>query len=415
MRGPRLIVLDDDQEVGAIMARVALSIGGKALAVRTPDAFFARLSEWGATHVAIDLALAEYDGIDVLHRLARTDARPVVVLVSGLGARVLDAAGRLALELGLPCARPVEKPFRVETFRRALRDSPDLGGVSGAVATRPTAAMLRDALGAGEIAVRLQPIVSCADGALTGVEALAEWRRPAGGLVAPVVFVEVAEQSGLIDALTQTVFTRALDWLASPLGAGAPGVSLNASMTSLADRGFVDRLAQLCAVRRIDPARVTIEVTETCAIREPVATLALLTRLRVRGFRLAIDDFGAGHASIAHLARLPFSDMKIDRRFVTDARGSDEADVILRAMVGLGRNLGLNVTGEGVETAAEMARLRDVGCHHAQGYHIAPAMDCASFGAWAAGHAPSLTSGEAAPIYPCDGSPPPGPGDCIDR
>lgn len=398
MRGLRLLVLDDDPEVGEIMVRVARSIGGKALSERTPAAFFARLSDWHATHVAIDLALAEHDGVDVLHQLAAIDARPVVIPVSGLGARVLDAAGRLALELGLPCARPVEKPFRVESFRRVLRDSPDLRHASAIVGPRPTAAMLRHAIAAGEIAVRLQPIVSCTDGALSGVEALAEWRRPAGGSAPPAVFVAVAEESGLIDALTEAVFTRALDWLASPLGHGAPGISLNASMRSLADRSFVDRLERLCAVRRIDPDRVTIEVTETRAIREPVATLGLLTRLRVRGFRLAIDDFGTGHASIAHLARLPFSEMKIDRRFVADAQRSDEADVILRAMVGLGRNLGVSVTGEGVESAAAMARLRHVGCDRAQGYFIAPAMDGAAFAAWSAAHARSLTIGKAAPI-----------------
>lgn len=398
MSALRLLVLDDDPAVGEIMARVARSAGGKALSESTPAAFFARLSDWRATHVAIDLALAEYDGVDVLHQLAAIDARPVVILVSGLGSRVLDAAGRLALELGLPCARPVEKPFRVESFRRALRDSPYQGDAAAMAAPRPTVAMLRDALVAGEIAVRLQPIVSCRDGALSGVEALAEWRRPAGGSTQPEAFVAVAEECGLIDALTETVFTRALDWLASPLGQDAPGVSLNASMRSLADRSFVDRLERLCAVRQIDPDRVTIEVTETRAIREPVATLGLLTRLRVRGFRLAIDDFGTGHASIAHLARLPFSEMKIDRRFVADAQQSDEAGVILRAMVGLGRNLGLSVTGEGVESAAAMARLRREGCDRAQGYFIAPAMDGAAFAAWSVAHARSLAIGKAATI-----------------
>jgi EAL domain-containing protein (putative c-di-GMP-specific phosphodiesterase class I) len=123
-------------------------------------------------------------------------------------------------------------------------------------------------------------------------------------------------------------------------------------------------------------------MTETAAMRDPMATLDVLTRFRLRGFRVSIDDFGVGYSSIAQLARLPFSELKVDRAFVRDLTEGSENRSIVRAIVGLGHSLGLVVAAEGVENPTAMEFLRSLGCDHAQGYHIAPPLPPEDAAAW---------------------------------
>ena len=247
--------------------------------------------------------------------------------------------------------------------------------------TEINGAALLAAIDRGEISVVFQPKITCARHEPVGFEALAQWRRPDGTLVPTHGFVTMAERAGLIGRLTEHVVDGALSWFGR-----VPEhltLAINLSPLSLDDMDTVSRLVDRCAAWGIAPERIVLEMTETAAMRDPIATLGVLTRLRVKGFRVSIDDFGIGYSSIAQLAHLPFSELKIDGSFVRGMAHSRENRSIVSAMVGLGHSLGLVVAGEGVEDAAALRLLADLGCDHAQGFFIAPPLPADEAAAWA--------------------------------
>lgn len=242
---------------------------------------------------------------------------------------------------------------------------------------------LRDAIETGEeFAVLYQPIVAAEDGRLVRAEALARWTSARLGPVGPDVFIALAEASGLIPALGRHLLTR----IAADLAA-CPGlcVSVNVSPLQLRDSGFVADLTQCAQVHGIDPARVEVEITERVLIDDPDAAALRLDALIESGFSTAIDDFGTGFSSIRALRRLPFRTLKIDRSFVMDDAALAENAGMIDGIVRLGHAMGQTIVCEGVESAAQAAVLRRLGCDLMQGYHFGRPMPLADLrAAWPA-------------------------------
>lgn len=391
-RRPRLLILDDDPLVGCTMQFIAEDLGLETCFVSTAMAFFAQLEAWQPTHIALDLIMPDMDGVQVMKRLAGDRCRARIIITSGVGSRVLDAAGRSAAEHGLDIAGVLSKPFSTGDLRQLLAGAP-LAPPHAAPATAPArpnaapphpelgAADLRRGLDADELLVVYQPKIDCTDARLTGFEALVRWLHPDYGPIAPDRFVPLAEASGLIAALTERVLELALQWFAPICGdrtglAGGRQLSLSVNLSAKAfnDLDFVDRLAQCCLQLQLAPERLILELTETSAMDDPVASLGLITRLRMKGFHLSIDDFGTGFSSMLQLVRLPFSELKVDKSFVMTALQSEESRTVVKSIVDLGRSLGLRTVAEGVETAEVFDFLRKIGCDQAQGYHIARPM-----------------------------------------
>ncbi len=244
-----------------------------------------------------------------------------------------------------------------------------------------------------------QPKVECASGALGGFETLVRWMHPSRGLIMPDRFVPLTEAHGLIDVTTDWVLDKALKWFchclpvtaAIPPGKSPSGVaanillSINVSARSLKDLQFVDQVTACCEKHGIKPERVIFELTETSAMGNPVTSLTLLTRLRMKGFYLSIDDFGTGYSSMLQLVRMPFSEIKVDKSFVMTAMQSQESRTVVNSIIELGHSLGLRVTAEGVEDAVTLDYLKSAGCDLAQGYFIAPPMDGDEVARWMAG------------------------------
>jgi EAL domain-containing protein (putative c-di-GMP-specific phosphodiesterase class I) len=383
----KLLVLDDDPAVGETMALMAKRLQVECRYTNSADGFFRSIREWEPTHIALDLAMPEFDGIEALRRLAELKCEATVILVSGVDSRVLDAAHRAAQNHGLNVAGTIAKPFSMAVLRDFLtleRDSADLVpfvGIEPPKVPRLSKPMLAKAIAAGDIDVVFQPKVRASDSALIGFEALARWTHPKHGAIPPDRFIPLAERTGLCGPLTDIVFNIALGWL-SQMQRPDLTLALNLSATSLTDIELADRIAGLCDKHGVDVSRVIIEITESSSIYDQTAALDLLVRLRLKGFSLSIDDFGVGYSSLSQLARIPFSELKIDRSFITTTPHSHESRTIVKAIVGLARNLGLMTVAEGVEDLATFGFLREIGCDQVQGYLISRPMNREAITAW---------------------------------
>ena len=231
---------------------------------------------------------------------------------------------------------------------------------------------LRAALLADELAMHYQPIVSLADGAVVGVEALARWNHPTLGAVPPDRFVALAERTGLSRELDRWAIDRALRE-AGRLRARralprAAYVAVNLSPRHLADTGLEEHLTACTRAAGLSPRHVMLEITERAIMAEPEPAIALLRRLRARGYRVSMDDFGTGHSSLSHLHALPVSTLKIDRSFVADICGDHNARAITTSIVDLARAVGVSVVAEGVETPEQRLLLEELGCTTGQGW-----------------------------------------------
>lgn len=400
MSDRRLLILDDDPMTGETIQRIAEFAGLEVHFTPDPNRFFDLLHDWHPTHIALDLVMPTMDGMQVIVRLAKQSCRAKIIITSGVGSRVLDAAGRSAAEHGLDIAGVLAKPFSPPQLRELL-----LGHLPTAASPPPTVtsapselpeitlADLHQALDRQEFVVAYQPKVLCATGELAGVEALVRWAHPSYGLLPPGRFIPLAESCDLIDRLTDQVIDQALAWFGSlciGLSQLSPAIcdrlmlAVNISARTLTNSVLFERVQGRCHAHRVDPTRLIFELTETSAMDDPVASLDLLTRLRMIGFHLSIDDFGTGFSSMLQLVRLPFSEIKVDQSFVMTAMTSSESRTVVKFIVDLGHSLGLRCTAEGVEDAETLAYLTAIGCDLAQGYHIARPLTGDDFGLWLA-------------------------------
>lgn len=225
---------------------------------------------------------------------------------------------------------------------------------------------VRSGLGRGEMFLLYQPQVSADGRTIVAVEALIRWRRPGIGVVAPDAFIPLAERSTLINDIGRFALSTAardsLRW---------PGllVAVNVSAVEFA-AGYAEAARDIVLAQGADPRRIELELTESALMNDPELCRIEIERLRGYGFRIALDDFGAGYSSLAYLRDLPIDKLKIDRAFIRDCANARGA-AILHAIIALGRALGLKLIGEGVETREQQAFLKAAGCHTLQGFLFA--------------------------------------------
>ncbi|MDR3689277.1 MAG: EAL domain-containing protein [Fimbriimonas sp.] len=230
---------------------------------------------------------------------------------------------------------------------------------------------LEVAISEKQIRLVYQPKIECATGALTGFEALARWDHPELGLVMPDLFIPLAEQSGLIDAITDQVAGQALRWYGDTPAVQGLTLSINLSEKSLGNMELADRLKAKCAEAGISEGCVILEIAEQSAMDDQLLTLDMFAGLRMLGFRVSIDHFGLRETSTPLLARLPFSEIKIDKSIALADSRSFESQEYIKSKVDLGHRLGLSVVTEGVEDRETLEFLKKIGCDIAQGYYIA--------------------------------------------
>jgi EAL domain-containing protein (putative c-di-GMP-specific phosphodiesterase class I) len=233
---------------------------------------------------------------------------------------------------------------------------------------------LRGALERGELLLFYQPIFDMYGGRLKGFEALIRWSHSKRGLIAPEMFIPLAEESGLIVPIGRWVLEQAVRqvtaWDRRHPGARSLSISVNVSTVQLTAPSLIDDVREVLQQSGIAPSRLILEITEGSLAKDTERTIEVLEQLRGLGLRIAIDDFGTGYASLSHLQRLPVDILKVDKSFVAALSEGDKSRELLQAILGVGQALSLAVVAEGIEAQSQMTALQEMGCEMAQGFLV---------------------------------------------
>ncbi|HTZ45070.1 MAG TPA: EAL domain-containing protein [Jatrophihabitans sp.] len=396
--GVLLLDLDRFKEVNDVLGHDAgdrlLQVVADRLAARVPEG--ATTSRLGADEFGVLLPRLA-GGIEPLMALAGELSR---VLAEPI--RFAEATLSAECSIGVAVSEPGEG--KVDLVRQAETAMYEAKGNGQRLATYGAhmdqgrierlalLADLRTALTSSpeQLIMHYQPKLDLTTGEIIGVEALVRWNHPTLGIISPDRFIPLAESTGLIEALTPLVLELALTQCRDATVGGQPiCVAVNLSARNVSDASLPERIRSVLERTGIPPSQLLLEITESSVMGDPAQTLPVLHALRELGIALSLDDFGTGYSSLSYLQRLPVSEVKIDRSFVTGLSGDDPVSTraLISAIIGLGEALGLRIVAEGIEDQATLDELRAMGCDVAQGYFIARPMGHLQLSRWLAQHA----------------------------
>jgi len=382
-----ILALDDEPFMLKLLARMLANMGFTSVTLcDNGDAALTQIDNVSARPnlILLDLNMPGMDGIEFVRHLVERNYSGSLILISGEDERMLQTAEKLVQAHKIQVLGHLHKPVKPEVLSALLEKwtPPALSSLPAAKKIYG-ADELRAALASGQLVNYYQPKVAVASGEVVGVETLVRWHHPVDGLVFPDQFISVAEAHGLINDLTRTVLTGALAQAKAWRQAGLTlRVAVNISMDNLASLDFVDFVVELTTREGVPPQGVVLEVTESRLMQDTRAPLEILTRLRLKRFRLSIDDFGTGHSSLAQLRDIPFDELKIDQGFVHRAWSNETLRAMYDASLALARQLGMEVVAEGVEDRNDWDLLQRTGCDLAQGSFISAPMPAADFPGW---------------------------------
>ena len=361
----RLLILEDDADIRRLVHSVAESSGFAVVATAQANEFWAAYKVFQPTYIILDLMLNDTDGLEIMQELGRLSATCQITLLSGVDPRLLRASENIGRGHGLNIVASISKPFDIGTLS-------DLLNKRRQMANSETADEILSGPDMAQLVLYFQPQISWSvDGksAVSGLEALVRWIHPVKGTILPDNFVPLTEKNGLIVAMTERVLDLVVEQMVR-LNSDHPHmtIAMNLSAALLDDYLLPDKLAAKLDDAGLAHSRLTLEITETVAAHELSGPIDAITRLRLKGFTLSIDDFGTGHSSLMRLLRMPFNELKIDKSFVEESLANEDARLIVRTVIDLARNLGLRACAEGVETEECLQLLRGLGCNYAQGH-----------------------------------------------
>jgi EAL domain-containing protein (putative c-di-GMP-specific phosphodiesterase class I) len=318
-----------------------------------------------ATVVATkDCKMLEITRDDFAQRLKTTD--PVIHMI----ARVILTRYRDTLTRAEILRESHQNP-PPEAMERTFAENTDV------VESVKIANQFKEALDAGELMLHYQPIVDLNTGKVAGFEALMRWIHKEQGFISPGVFIPIAEKSGLIVEASKWALTEAcaaLKRISAATGNDKLYMSVNFSSHDFAESDFVSNVIQTTAAAGLEPSRIKLEITERLLIQQPDNAKAALQSCRDKGIGISIDDFGTGYSSLNYLYYFPIDTLKIDQSFIRVMTKEDRSLELVKSIIGLGRNMGMVIVAEGVESFEEAKILSSMGCESAQGYYFAKPM-----------------------------------------
>ena len=368
-----IYLIDDEVEMLEMLSDVIEMMGLIAQPYNRAGHFFEQVKKFEENSILVlALNMPDMDGIEVIRRLSTMPAPPALILMSGHDSGVLHAAEKLGRARRLDILAYIGKPINLEKFKSLLTSTTSDNTKpppSLSTDTAPSFEELQWAISHEQLILHYQPQINISTGDIIGVEALVRWQHPERGLIYPDHFIQLAEQKGLIGAITHWVIEHAVKqkqrWREQGLDLL---VSVNISAVDITSLTLPEQLADLLDNNQLDPTMLMLEVTESALMGELVTSLDILTRLRLKGVGLSIDDFGTGYSSLSQLHRMPFTEMKIDRSFVANMGQDEEAKAIVKTCIILGHELNMQVVAEGVETHEQAEILKLLGCDVGQGY-----------------------------------------------
>lgn len=354
----------------------------------------------------VDLEMPGMDGVELIQHLHQRQLDIPLIVASGRENALIQSVETMSGVLGLHVLAGLQKPLKLDQLASAL------GHYSEAHSVAPEKALgtpvllgeaeLAHAIDNGEIMAHYQPKVDIRTGIVRGVEALARWQHPEMGLVPPGHFIPLAEQQGLIHALTFSIMAQALAQAAIWNTRGLKlSVAVNLSPCLLDSPGLVQESLALLDRHSLQAEQIVLEITESSVVAYLGTALGVLARLRIKGFGLSIDDYGTGFSSMQQLARIPFTELKIDRSFVHGAHQRKNLRVILQSALDMAHRLELVTVAEGIETLEDWYLLQELGCSIGQGYLIAKPMPAAALPQWLKSHHSRLHELRAEPLPSC--------------
>ncbi|MDR8396520.1 MULTISPECIES: EAL domain-containing response regulator [Paraburkholderia] len=370
-----VLIIEDDPVQSKVLQSMTTKLGFDVCTAASLNEARERLGTLAIDTVLLDLRLGNEAGLDVLRSMRGKAAPRSLILTSGCDERTRTAAVRLAHAYGVHVAGSLGKPVTLGQLSDLLCTMPACAWKpTPREVPRVTRADVAAALEGGHIRPHFQPKVCLASGGITGVEALARWRSPLFGNVPPDVFIPVIEAEGLSRKFTHFMLRESLRACAA-WRHFFPDVSVAVNVSpALVDQELMTQVIALLHETHVPAESLILEITETSALGCSIQINDVLTRLRIFGVQLSIDDFGTGHSSLASLFRLPFNELKLDRLFTANADRDQDAERILRAVVAMANEMGLRCVAEGVETEAVRHRLARMGCSLGQGWLWSPAV-----------------------------------------
>ncbi len=374
----KIYIIDDDVQMSDMLSTVVEDAGFTATVFNNATHF---LSESATDNdvILLDLNMPDMDGIEVIRALASKQCKSSLILISGNDTSVLRSAEELArahsLNIIMSLCKPIQIGMLQELLKMNVTGETTERNLSNTESSAITAAELGEAIKNERFVLHYQPQIDLNSGVMVGAEALIRWKQADGSLIYPDEFIPLAEDIGVIDDLTSWVINNAILQSAYCQQSGMnPRVSVNISAKNITSLSLPDQLTGMLQNNQLDSSVLVLEITESSLVDELVTSLDILTRLRMKGFDLSIDDFGTGHSTLTHLHRVPFTELKIDKSFVMRMDVDEDAAAIVKTCIMLGHELKMKVVAEGVETEAVYQMLADLGCDIAQGYYISPPM-----------------------------------------
>ena len=342
----------------------------------------------------IDLEMPGMDGVELITHIVNEDLAKALIIVSAKQPSLIASVGFMAETRGMDVLGSLQKPITIPILSAALMKFVKKSTTQTTTSSDTlefSSAQLMEGISKGQFFSHYQPKIQLHDMTLSGVEALARWQHPKHGMVAPNNFITRMEKCGLIDSLTLALMDKSLkikqQW--NVLGLNCE-LSINLSPNSLSNTDFTDWVSDHVRVFGLSPDEITFEITESDIFGDVAKCIQTLARLRLKGFNIAIDDYGTGFAHAEQLSRIPATTLKLDRSMIHRVSAKPQVEKILKSTIQLAKELGMTTVAEGVELTADLEILKTLKVDCIQGYLFAKPMPNDEFITWTQQALPKL-------------------------